>query len=288
MKKYNGLNDVSQAALIRAAREAVAGALAGDFPVDPLIGTELSRALSCIGSVVKRHGGLIEMGIAGALVASDRFAVLPNVAIPLTKAALQLLDAKNTDETLSKIKLAADFGSLGHRERGLGRCRPRGRLDRRLRNQAWQRGDRARQAPSDHAQAARGPAGARLLRRPARLRADQDLNQRGDRLFRRVRLRPALHDHAREARRALRRARHGHGRCHDHGSPRRAGGRTAGAVRAGLRPHDAAEGRDGGAAEPGTATVARFARGNVAVLQGLTAAPVGPGKRPSKADQARH
>ncbi|MGA2568425.1 MAG: hypothetical protein ABSF41_16545 [Pseudolabrys sp.] len=47
MKKCSDLNnDVSKAALIRAAREAVAGALAGDFPIDPLIGKELSaRAL---------------------------------------------------------------------------------------------------------------------------------------------------------------------------------------------------------------------------------------------------
>jgi hypothetical protein len=114
MKKCNDLNnDVSEAALTRAAREAVAGALAGDFPIDPLIGKDLSRALSCIGSVVKRHGTLIELGIAGALVASDRFIVLPNVAIPLTKAALQLRDAKNTDETLSKIKLSADSEADG-------------------------------------------------------------------------------------------------------------------------------------------------------------------------------
>ena len=114
MKKCNDLNnDVSEAALTRAAREAVAGALAGDFPIDPLIGKDLSRALSCIGSVVKRHGTLIELGVAGALVASDRFIVLPNVAIPLTKAALQLLDAKNTDETLSKIKLSADSEADG-------------------------------------------------------------------------------------------------------------------------------------------------------------------------------
>jgi hypothetical protein len=114
MKKCNDLNnDVSEAALTRAAREAVAGALAGDFPIDPLIGKDLSRALSCIGSVVKRHGTLIELGIAGALVAGERFIVLPNVAIPLTKAALQLLDAKNTDETLSKIKLSADSEADG-------------------------------------------------------------------------------------------------------------------------------------------------------------------------------
>ena len=44
MKKCNGLNnDVSEAALTRAAREAVAGALAGDFPIDPLIGRVVAR-----------------------------------------------------------------------------------------------------------------------------------------------------------------------------------------------------------------------------------------------------
>jgi hypothetical protein len=113
MKKCSEPNDVSKAVLIRAAREAVAGAIAGEFPVDPLIGKEMSRALSCIGSVVKRHGSLIELGITGALLASDRFIVLPSVAIPLTKAALQLLDAKNTDETLSKVKLSADSEAAG-------------------------------------------------------------------------------------------------------------------------------------------------------------------------------
>ncbi len=113
MKKCSDLNNVSKAALIRAARETVAGALAGDFPIDPLIGKELSRALSCIGSVVKRHGGLIEIGIAGALVASDRFIVLPKVALPFTKAALQLLDGKNSDESLAKIRLSADSEADG-------------------------------------------------------------------------------------------------------------------------------------------------------------------------------
>jgi hypothetical protein len=113
MAKRFELNDVSKPALIRAARNAVAGALAGDFPVDPIVGPELSRAISCIGSVVKRHGGLIEMGIAGALMASDRFIVITNVALPLTKGAAQLLDAKNSDEDLSKIRLSADSEADG-------------------------------------------------------------------------------------------------------------------------------------------------------------------------------
>jgi hypothetical protein len=108
MAKHLELSDVSTSALIRAARNAVAGALAGDFPADPIIGPELSRLNSTVGSVVKRHGTLIEMGIAGALVASDRFIVLTNVALPLIKGATQLLDAKNADEDLAKIKLLAD------------------------------------------------------------------------------------------------------------------------------------------------------------------------------------
>jgi hypothetical protein len=113
MAKHVELNDVSKPALIRAAHNAVAGALAGDFPVDPVIGPELSRAISCIGSVVKRHGGLIELGIAGALKASDRFIVLTNVSLPLTKGAAQLLDARNSDEDLAKIRLSADSEAEG-------------------------------------------------------------------------------------------------------------------------------------------------------------------------------
>jgi hypothetical protein len=113
MAKYVELNDVSKPALIRAAHNAVAGALAGDFPVDPIIGPELSRAISCVSSVVKRHGGLIELGIAGALKASDRFIVLTNVSLPLTKGAAQLLDARNSDEDLANIRLSADSEAEG-------------------------------------------------------------------------------------------------------------------------------------------------------------------------------
>ena len=113
MAKHLGLNDVSHAALIRAARDAMAGALAGEFPEDPVIGPELSRAVSTLGSVVKRHGGLIELGIAGALIASDRFVVLTNVTLPVTKGAAQLLDAKNSDQALAKIKLSADSEAEG-------------------------------------------------------------------------------------------------------------------------------------------------------------------------------
>lgn len=113
MAKHLGLTDVSHTALVRAAREVVAGALAGDFPQDPVIGPDLSRAISTLGSVVKRHGGLIELGIAGALITSDRFVVLSNVALPVTKGAAQLLDAKNSDQALAKIRLSADSEAEG-------------------------------------------------------------------------------------------------------------------------------------------------------------------------------
>jgi hypothetical protein len=113
MAKQLALTDVSHRALMGAARNAMAGALAGDFPEDPVIGPDLSRAMSTLGSVVKRHGGLIELGIAGALVASDRYLVLTNVTLPVTKAAAQLLDAKNSEQALAKIKLSADSEAEG-------------------------------------------------------------------------------------------------------------------------------------------------------------------------------
>ena len=113
MKKCIHPNDVSQTALLRAARQAVASAITGEFPLDPLVEPELSRAISCIGSVVKRHGKLIELAIAGALAMTDRFIVLTNENIPLTKGAKQLLEAKNSNRSLAGIRLAADSEADG-------------------------------------------------------------------------------------------------------------------------------------------------------------------------------
>ena len=113
MAKQLELTGVSRPALIRAAQAAVAGALAGEFPEDPIIGRDVSRAISCISSVVKRHGPLLETGIADALKASDRFIVLTNVSLPLTKGAKQLLAARNPDESLARIKLAANSEADG-------------------------------------------------------------------------------------------------------------------------------------------------------------------------------
>ena len=107
------LTDVSRPALIRAAQAAVAGALAGEFPEDPIVGRDLSRAISCIGSAIKRHGLLVQTGIGDALKSSDRFIVLTNVSLPLTKGAKQLLDAHNSEKDLARIKLAADSEAYG-------------------------------------------------------------------------------------------------------------------------------------------------------------------------------
>jgi len=288
MKKYNGLSDTSPAALMRAAQEAVAGALAGDFPVDPLIGTELSRALSCIGSVVKRHGGLIELGIAGALRVSDRFVLLPNVAIPLTKAALQLLDAKNTDETLSKIKLAADSEASGIVNVDLVVVDPEA---------GWAGAYEIKRGNGTTEHGKRRPIMRRL--RAVRLVLASFVDQLGYGPIKTAT--SAVIDyfgasgfdpHFTITREQL----------DDHfGVPVTA---TVDAMTMAVR--DALEAelpalfepvfdrmtlpKDGMAAlpNPGTATVARFTRGNVTVLQEMTAAPVGPGKRRSKADQARH
>jgi hypothetical protein len=101
-------NNLSHTALMAAAKGAVAGALAVEFPIDPIIGPHLSKVLSAMNSVVKRHGPLIEMGIAAALVASERYVVLPHVSVPLTKTAGQLVAAGNTHEVLTGIRLPHD------------------------------------------------------------------------------------------------------------------------------------------------------------------------------------
>jgi hypothetical protein len=100
--------DISMAALARAARGIVAGALAGEFPADPVIGTDLSQAVSFIGSTVKRHGAQIQSTLADALAASGRYVVFTDLTLPFTKAAQGLLDARNSETNLMPIKLRAD------------------------------------------------------------------------------------------------------------------------------------------------------------------------------------
>src|SRR3954468_4453545 len=92
---------VSEAALERAAQLAVANAIASAFAEDPVIGADLSRAISGLGSVVKPHGLLLPTTLADALAASDRFDVLVDVALPVTEAAHELLLGKNSVEDLA-------------------------------------------------------------------------------------------------------------------------------------------------------------------------------------------
>jgi hypothetical protein len=99
---------VSEAALERAAQLAVANAVASAFAEDPVIGADLSRAISVLGSVVKRHGLLLQKTLADALAASDRFDVLVDVALPVTEAAHELLLGKNSVEDLARISIRAD------------------------------------------------------------------------------------------------------------------------------------------------------------------------------------
>jgi hypothetical protein len=99
---------ISPAAIVRASRAVIDNALAGDFPIDPVIGPNLSKTFSIINSVVKRHGLLIQRTLGDALAASGRFEVLTEVPLPITEAAHDLLTSQNSDRDLAKIQLKAD------------------------------------------------------------------------------------------------------------------------------------------------------------------------------------
>jgi hypothetical protein len=103
---------VSPAAIARASRAVIANAMAGDFPIDPVIGEDLSKSFSIINSVVKRHGLLIQRTLGDALAASGRFEILTEVRLPITEAAHDLLTSDNSDRDLRKIKLKADSNTL--------------------------------------------------------------------------------------------------------------------------------------------------------------------------------
>ena len=93
--------------LIRAVDAALAAALAAEFPVDPILGPEVSDLVSKAASLQKRHGHLLELGIVTALRASGRFEVLTNVVVPITAAADSIV-ASNPAETLERISLRYD------------------------------------------------------------------------------------------------------------------------------------------------------------------------------------
>jgi hypothetical protein len=103
---------VTPAAIARASRAVIANAKAGDFPIDPVIGADLSKSFSIINSVVKRHGLLIQRTLGDALAASGRFEILTEVPLPITEAAHDLLTSENSDRDLVKIQLKADSKTL--------------------------------------------------------------------------------------------------------------------------------------------------------------------------------
>ena len=103
---------ITDQAFARAARQAVLGALGGDFSVDPIVGPALSRCFSVIGSLIQRHGLLIQRTLADALLASGRFDVLFNVQIPLTETARDLLVSRNAPGSLAKINLQSDSRAI--------------------------------------------------------------------------------------------------------------------------------------------------------------------------------
>jgi hypothetical protein len=107
-ESHMALSAVSDAALTRAAQLVVSNAIAGAFAEDPVIGADLSRAMSVLGSVVKRHGLLLQKTLADALAANDRFDVLVDVALPITEAANELLLGRNSAEALARISIRAD------------------------------------------------------------------------------------------------------------------------------------------------------------------------------------
>src|ERR1700730_7345100 len=99
---------ISPEAIVRASRAVIDNALAGDFPIDPLIGPNLSTTFSLINSVAERHGLLVPRSPRDALAASGRFEVLTEVPLPITEAAHDLLTSQNSDRDLAKIQLKAD------------------------------------------------------------------------------------------------------------------------------------------------------------------------------------
>lgn len=93
--------------LLKAASDAVSAAVSTKFPLDEVLGPELSRLISISASVVKRHGILLEKAFVEALQASSRFEVLRNPTIPITAAADGLV-ASNTAENLARLNLRYD------------------------------------------------------------------------------------------------------------------------------------------------------------------------------------
>lgn len=96
-----------QDTLLKAASDAVAAAVSTKFPLDEVLGAELSRLISVSSSTVKRHGILLERAFVEALQASGRYEVLHNPCIPITAAADGLVGS-NSAPNLARIHLRYD------------------------------------------------------------------------------------------------------------------------------------------------------------------------------------
>ena len=77
--------------LLAAAEAVVANARRAVFVSDPVLGPRLSQIGSLLASVVKRHGRLIELALKDALMRSDRYVVLRDIAMPITVTTQELV-----------------------------------------------------------------------------------------------------------------------------------------------------------------------------------------------------
>ena len=66
---------------------AVEAARTAAFPPDPLLDDDLSRIISTVTSVAKRHGPLLENAVCDALLASGRYDCERHVRLPITRAS---------------------------------------------------------------------------------------------------------------------------------------------------------------------------------------------------------
>ena len=90
------------------ARDLVTNAMSASFHDDPVIGAELSRPFSIASSAICRHGLAIQSVISDTLAAQDRFEVLRNQPLPITRTASELASSRTSASNLRKVMLRAD------------------------------------------------------------------------------------------------------------------------------------------------------------------------------------
>jgi hypothetical protein len=99
------------APLAAAVDEALAEAFSRSFFADPLFGPDLTAIRAPLDSVCRRHGILIERAIAHALAAHDRYDVQTQVAVPISRAALDLCET-NGEGATEKIAMPVSGGRI--------------------------------------------------------------------------------------------------------------------------------------------------------------------------------